>query len=472
MRPSLPIGTTTTSRSVRWQWGSTGPRQAGRLRYFLPLAVVLMIVAVGALLDARGAAPVERPTPEHMPTPGFGPASFAHALADADGRIALGREQMRRLPGEWGPKEILAQGLMAKARLTGSYPMLAEARGLLDEAMAEAPKGAGPLVAHATLAFSTHRLAAVERDIALIEGAAVPPDRLQQSGIAGLVGDIAFYRGDMVEAARQYRRAAGLRDGPAVDYRRAGLAMAQARFADADAAILDMMSDKRPSAPRSLAEAAMQMGGHALAQGRWEEADRWFASADALFPGYWLIAAYRAQAEALTGDPARAAARMAAIAEASNSAEVMDAAAMLYRHLGDRANCLRWAARAGALWEARLRLLPEAAYGHAIEHELAFGTPDRALDLARKNVALRPYGESRLLLASALLMNNRPQDALAEIARAQKSGWRSAPLFAIKAEAAALAGQPALSQASRAEAEAINPRIFDPRTPLVWFAHG
>ena len=46
---------------------------------------------------------------------------------------------------------------------------------------------------------------------------------------------------------------AKLRDGPAVDYRRAGLAMAQARFADADAAILDMMSDKRPSAPRSAA---------------------------------------------------------------------------------------------------------------------------------------------------------------------------------------------------------------------------
>lgn len=407
-----------------------------------------------------------------MPIPAFGPPSFADALADADGRIALGREQIRRLPGEWAPKEILAQGLMAKARLTGSYPMLAEAGALLDDAMAEAPEGAGPLVAHATLAFSTHRLATVERDIALIEGAAVPPDTLQQAGIAALVGDIAFYRGDMVQAARQYSHAAGLHDATAVDYRRAVLAKAQGRFADADAAILGMMSNRRPGSPQALAEAALLLGGHALAQGRWDEAGRWFAGADARFPGYWLIAAHRAQAEALTGDPAKAAQQMAAIAAASNSAEVMDATAMLYRHLGDRANSLLWAKRAGALWEERLRLLPEAAYGHAIEHELAFGTPAEALALARKNVALRPYGESRMLLASALLMNNQPLKALAEIAHAEKSGWRSAGLFALKAEAAALAGQPALSQAARAEAEAINPRIFDPLTPLIWFSHG
>jgi predicted Zn-dependent protease len=77
-----------------------------------------------------------------------------------------------------------------------------------------------------------------------------------------------------------------------------------------------------------------------------------------------------------------------------------------------------------------------------------------------------------LLLASALLMNNRPQDALDEIARAEVSGWRSAPLYALKAEAAALAGRPDEAEVARAEAVRINPQIFHPRTPLIWFSHG
>jgi hypothetical protein len=305
-----------------------------------------------------------------------------------------------------------------------------------------------------------------------LEGSAVPPDALQRAGMAGLAGDVAFFRGDMAGAAAQYARGAQERGAPGIALREAVLAMAQARFADADTALLRAVVGDRRSAPQLLAKAAMQLGTHAMAQGEWEKADQWFALADRIFPGYWLTAAYRAQALALAGDPKTAAARMAAIAEASHSAEVMDATAMLYRSLGDGANSRRWADRAGALWAERLRLLPEAAYGHALEHELAFGTPERALDLAQKNVAQRPYGEARLLLASALLMNNRPDDALAEIARAEKSGWRSAPLYAVKAEAAALAGRPRESQKARERAEAINPRIFDPRTPMVWFAHG
>ena len=337
--------------------------------------------------------------------------------------------------------------------------------------MALAPKASGPVVANATLALSTHRLAVAERALKTIQGAAVPPDRGQMAGMAGLSGDIAFYRGDMADAQRQYARGRDLAGGSAIDFRLAVLAAAQARFADADAAIWRSVSGDRRHTPQMQAQAALRLGAHALARGEWQRAELWFTRADELFPSYWLIAAHRVQARALRGDAA-AAEQMAAIAAHSNSAEAMDATSMLFRQRGDGPNSRRWSGRAAVLWKERLRLLPEAAYGHAVEHELAFGESATALDLALRNVAQRPYGEARLLLASALLMNNRPQDALDQIARAEVSGWRSAPLYALKAEAAALAGRPDAAKVARAAAVRINPQIFHPRTPLIWFSHG
>lgn len=392
-------------------------------------------------------------------------------MVDADRRIELGREKLRRAPGDWASLEVLANGLTSRARLTGDYSDWAEARRLLDASLMMAPKTSGPVVANATLALSTHRLAVAERDLTTMEGAAVPPDRGQMAGMAGLAGDIAFYRGDMLAAQRQYARGTALGGGSAIDFRLAVLAMAQGRFADADAAIWRSVSGDRKHTPQMLAQAAMRLGGHALARGEWFVAEQWFARADALFPGYWLIAAHRVQARALRGD-ATAAEQMAAIAARSNSAEAMDATAMLFRQRGDGPNSRLWAGRAAALWQERLSLLPEAAYGHAVEHELAFGDPAAALDLAQRNFVQRPYGEARLLLANALLMNNRPQDALDEIARAEASGWRSAPLYALKAEAAALAGRSETVEVARAAAVRINPQIFHPRTPLIWFSHG
>jgi predicted Zn-dependent protease len=150
----------------------------------------------------------------------------------------------------------------------------------------------------------------------------------------------------------------------------------------------------------------------------------------------------------------------------------MDALAMLLRANGEAAESKQWAARAGAEWQRRLSLAPEAAYGHALEHELLFGTPKRALELARANLAARPFGESRVLLASAFIANGRYGEALAQLDRAEASGWHSAPLYALRAQVLALTDRPGEAARARDAATALNPRIFAPETPLVWFSHG
>lgn len=437
----------------------------------LPMAIAAVVVVVEIASDDRTGNASQSITAATLPAPGYGPADFPAALTEADRLIELGREKLRRSPQEWTSLEMLARGLMSRARLTGDYRAWAEAERRLQEAFAIAPAGSGPLVAATTLALSTHRLDAAEQGLAQLARSAVPHDANMQAGMAGVAGDIAFYRGSMAAAQGHYARGAALGPTNALEFRWAVLAMAQGDFANADAAIRRSVAGERRNTPQAMAEAAIRLGAHQLAQGNWDGAERWFVRADQLFPGHWLIEAHLVQARALRGDAA-AADEMAALAARSNSAEVMDAAAMLFRHKGDGANSRKWAAKAAALWEERLALMPSAAYGHALEHQLVFGDPAKALDLARKNVAERPFGEARVLLAVALMTNNQPQAALNEIARAETSGWRSASLYAVKAEAAALSGRPDIAAAARARAQAINPKIFDYRTSLIWFSHG
>jgi hypothetical protein len=58
------------------------------------------------------------------------------------------------------------------------------------------------------------------------------------------------------------------------------------------------------------------------------------------------------------------------------------------------------------------------------------------------------------------------------LARAEDSGWRSAPLYALRARILELAGRTDLAEQARAAAIALNPRIFAPETTLVWLSHG
>jgi predicted Zn-dependent protease len=149
----------------------------------------------------------------------------------------------------------------------------------------------------------------------------------------------------------------------------------------------------------------------------------------------------------------------------------MDALAGLYRTDGDGGNSRVWADRAAAGWARRLAMLPEAAVGHALEHELVLGSPAKALDLARRNFAARPYGDALVMLGWAQLANGQPEAAARTMTGLEASGWRTAQQYVVLSEALALLGRSDASQAARSTALAINPRSFDPATSLLWFGN-
>jgi len=435
----------------------------------LPVAAVALITGIEWLANQDAETPVSAATYQR---PGFGPASYEQALERARDQIALGRDRVRNGPAEWLPHESLSRAHLERARLSFSYADLFVAGKMLVRAKKLAPPGSGPLLTDAVFAQMTHQLDRAEASLLAMDKWAVRTDPSVLAESAGLKGDIAFYRGDPALARKHYGEAARYGDNAGVSYRLARLAKSRGNFDEAIRHFSTANASPAKSTPFASAGTALQIGGVELARGDYAAAAEWFELADRHFPGFWLIEAHLAQAKALDGDLHEAIIAMREIARRAPSAEVMDALAMFLRANGQAGESREWARRAGAIWALRLKQLPAATYGHAVEHELVFGTPARALGLARRNVAARPYGDARILLASALLANGRTHEALGQLGKAEQSGWRSASLYAVRAQALDVAGRADDATEAREAAIALNPRIFEPETSLVWLSHG
>ncbi len=402
---------------------------------------------------------------------GYGPRDFGEALARANRDVAAGVSRLASAPGEWTSQEVLARALLGRSRLTGSFYDLARADAALQTAAVESPPGAGPLLSIATGNLALHRLGPIGPALRAFAGAAVQPGADERAEAAAMAGDVKFYSGDYAGARVDYARSAGIADGPGVAVRLAVLQKAMGELAAADAT-LDHALTARPTR-RAHAMVLLQRGGIALGRGDWAAARHAFETADAVFPGYWLVQAHLAQMQALSGDldGAERGYRRILAGMAVPDPVVVDALATLRLAHGDVADAHRLAGQAGAIWQTRLRQLPEAAFAHAVEHELVLGDPARALDLAQRNFAARPNGDALLLLATAQLANSQPAAAALSIEALNHSGWRTAAQYLVYGNALALLGRTRESDAARATAQGFNPHALDAANTLIWFGN-
>ncbi|WP_225206925.1 tetratricopeptide repeat protein [Novosphingobium huizhouense] len=446
-----------SNRRAPWPW--------------LLLVAALVVLAAGFGVRSWRAHHQGPPDPDPAAIrPGFGPKSAAAAIALADTQITGAREGVAEGGTDWLHLEILADTLVGRYRLTGDWADLAEADRTLDRAMASVESPGGPSLSRAALANTLHRLPQVGQALARFDAQAARPLPDEAASAFALRGDVAMQRGDYAAAREWYGRAEAAASNAGLALRQSMLAL---RTGDGELArrrVNAVLRGKRLTR-QALQTAALQRATIAYATGDWATAGRWIRWGDALFPGFWLAQAFAAQQAAIEGRVDEAVRRYGELAERTNAPEVMDALAHLLRLQGKRDASRFWAARAGALWAQRLALLPEAAYAHAAEHELAVGDPARALDLARKDAALRPHGATLALLARAQLLTGDAAGALATIERAQHGGWRSALLLMQKGEALDALGRDGEAETARRAALAINPHAADPAARYVWFGH-
>ncbi len=387
--------------------------------------------------------------------PAVARSGYLAALADLERQRNQLDAQAARYPDSWAVSEQRVLLHLQGLQLTGDYRQYRDAAAALAEAKSRAGAAAAALCAtEVALAFSQHRL----DDAALKLVDCTPTSEAAQATLAEMSAALPFYRGDYPAAFAAHRALLAERPGIAVLARLAQLHFVSGHREEA-LALLDRAERSHHGGDAQLkAWLLLQRAIIELESGFWEDARAWLLAAERAFPGWWLIREHLAEIHALLGEDEAALREYAAVIEQTGHPEFMDALAELLRARGDEAGARAWIARARTRHEQRLALAPEASYGHGLEHFLQFGTPAEALALARKNHALRPYGEAQMQLANALLRSGDVREAEALMHTALASGWRTAELHAVAARTFAAAGKLADAQKQRALAKALNPR--------------
>ncbi|WP_157572476.1 tetratricopeptide repeat protein [Nevskia soli] len=382
---------------------------------------------------------------------------YARLLQLYDGAIVNARKELQRSPNEVSDREALSLALLQKALLTSNFQDYADADRAMADAFAISDDAHAPLLSRLHLNLVLHRLPQAEADRARLASRFLVADT---AGFAGESAELAFQQGRYAEALAGFHRSLAIQEGLFSLFR---LAIWYARTGDCfEAAALIDRAEKQDHSdtPYLHAWLELQHGLLLLDRGRWEQADEYFYHAESLLPGWWLPRSRHAQVLALKGEREEAQALYETLVTETGDPEFMDAVARLRRVGPDPASAAPWIQRAAAVHRQRLALLPEAEYAHALEHELWFGHPEQALDLAQRNAELRPNGEARTLLAEALYKAGKTAEAQHEIEAVLATAWNTAESHAIAAQIAAALGQREEADRQQALAIDLNPRAF------------
>lgn len=341
-----------------------------------------------------------------------------------------------------------------RGRFRGDLDEIALAIGTLGTCVRLEPEGPDCFVMRAEQEQSLHRFAETRADI----------DRAKKRGVdatrvADLETELDWNAGRYDVAIKAIREARLKRPTSGSWMREAQLDHDLGNDAKVDAAFEaaeDLIVDTNPL---PVAHLNVQRGMVKAQAGRLEDAILFFREAVVRIPNY--VAANEHLAEALhqLGQDEEATKIYEAIVKQSNDPEFMHALASLYKAHGKPDKARELDAKATSRYEALLAKYPEAMYWHASEHYLDTGNTTKALELLRKNVALRPNSLSFTALAHAELENKQTAEAKASIDKALAMPIKSADLFFTASKVYEASGDTAAAATYLTRAKALNPRI-------------
>lgn len=384
--------------------------------------------------------------------------AFEKALADIDTELAATRARAQAQPKGWMVLEKVATLHLGRARLSGSYDDYAAAQEALTQAFERAPNGAGPVLTQASLDFTLHRLATIEEDLELYDRMPVVDDALR-AHVIGLRGDVAFEQGRYEQARERFEAALALDRTPSLVAKLAHSHWRRGEFDEAEKLYLEAYGLMPEHMLESRAWVHLQLGLMDLDRGRYDDAFAHYRDGAQILGGWWLLDEHIAEIAALKGMDAFALELYDDIIERTGKGEFLDAKAGLLARAGDQAGSQAAIDQATKVFEAELIRFPEASYGHALDHYLEFGPPERALELATANHQLRPGVPAMIALAEARLGMNDVAGAREIIDQALATTWVSAELSWVASQIYTRLGETERAAELRARAEALHPGI-------------
>jgi tetratricopeptide (TPR) repeat protein len=421
-------------------------------RGLLPLLLLLAACPSRRAADPR----VRRPDASRADAPVRAP--LPPAVIELDARLRAKENAIGRTRGDWLSWESIALDYMTRARLTGDYGDYAKADRALTRAFEVAGPGVGPFLTRARFNHTVHRVSRVTADLDALRYAVLRAD--EREAIEHLRAEVAFHSGRYDEARQRYTEALARDRSTASLVGMAQLLWKTNNFRGAEA----LVNEAAERAARE--DVAMRAWVHLVRgtmendRGRWDEAAIAFREGLRLQPTSWVFLEHIAEVLLWQGKLDESRLLYEDLVARTDDPEFVNALAEIAERQGRRDDAARYVARARAGYEERLRLLPEATAGHAIEFFLA-RSPERAVPIAELNRDARPGGEAQVKLAEAYLQVGRVADARRVLDTIFVTPWNTADLHAVAARVYERLGDTAAATREREAARAIDPHSVE-----------
>jgi tetratricopeptide (TPR) repeat protein len=319
--------------------------------------------------------------------------NFLAELVQAEKQHAAQPKDLRRT-------RALVDHLFGEAQFFGKLADYDRAAALTKQAVALAPQDGDAHLLRAHSLAALHEFVAARAELDRAETLKADADAVehQRVGIWQATGDID----SALTHLRNWRR---IRPNFATFGAEAGALADEHDYPHAAALFLAARAHYDDVSPFAVAWLEFQEGHMWESAGRADRAQPLFESALARLPGYAAAAGHLAHLLAAFGDPReleRARLLLEPLVARTDDPEYVGQLGALYRqmHRTDEGDRLVRSATSG--YEALLARHPAAFFDHAARFYLhVAGDPQRALILARKNLALRPTPDARDLVTEA-----------------------------------------------------------------------
>ena len=366
---------------------------------------------------------------------------------------------------ETNPEDFAAWNKIAEARLrllgsTGALANLAAATAALERSL----QIAAPESNRAGLALRTRVELASHRFKEARQSAEQLRTIMPESAYPlGLLGDAYLNLGDYAACERAWNEMLGKDQSVlATEPRLAQLDLVHGRVTKAGERYrktIEAAHDLKKEAPEVLAWAHVLAGELEFRSGDWEKAGQHYEAALAAFPNYYSALEHQAELRGAQGHLEEAVALYQRVINRTSRPEIMQALGDLYLFAGKRAEAQPWHQRALKGYLASIDR-GEVIYLHHLAGLYAdsLNEPDRALEFARRDFALRQSIQSCDTLAWALYRAGLTSEAAETIGRALVTGTKDPHILYHAGTILMRAGHIPTGTARLQEALAANPR--------------